>query len=187
MILFVAFVLLNSLFEANVLYTAQSMSCVDGGMQINYEGNVYPVELFNIDLSAEGYLHACSLIDHASVITFEFDESINRDTPLNLWIFLDGELLQERLIQDGKAIVRIHNPTYKYMDRCMRLNDSTDVFAPQSIYKDSNYTNKGARICLFLVSATVIYIVGWLGLMIRKRKNESALVGDEKNKNQSEE
>ena len=90
------------------------------------------------------------------------------------------------MIQDGKATVRIHNPTYKYMDQCMKLNDSTDVFAPQSIYKDSNYTNKGVRICLFLVSATVIYIVWWLGLMIIKRKNESALVGDEKNKDKSE-
>ena len=185
MILFVALFLMNSIFEANVLYTAQSMSCVDGGMQVEYEGNVYPVELFNVDLSADGYLRACSLIEKSSILTFEFDESVSFDTPLSLWLFIDGELLQEKLIQEGFAQIRIANPTYKYMDQCLKVTESTDVFAPEKIYKDANYTNKGTKVCLFLISATAIYAISWLGLTIRKRKREKLRLSEKTNQNET--
>ncbi len=170
MIFFYAILLLNSLFEANVRYTAQELSCVEGGMQLKYEGNHYPVELFNVDLSGEGYLYACSLIEDASVVTFEFDESVNQNTPLSLWIFLDGELLQKQLIQSEMAEVRIANPTYKYMDQCQSAEQSTQVFAPQSIYKEASYTGKGSLVCFVLISVTSVYILIWILLSRRKRK-----------------
>lgn len=169
MILFYAIVLLNSIFEANVRYTAQELNCVEGQMVLRYEGNNYPIELFNVDLNAEGYLAACSLIEDASVITFEFDESVNRDTPFSLWVFLDGELLQKQLIQSEMASVRVANPTYKYMDQCRDAEESMQVFAPQMIYKEADYTQKGGIVCLTLISATLIYCAVWFFLAKRKK------------------
>lgn len=143
-------------------------------MQIRYEGNSYPVELFNVDLSAEGYLEACSLIEDASVITFEFDESVNRDTPFSVWVFLDGVLLQKQLIQKELATVRIANPTYKYMDQCQNAEESTQVFAPQIIYKEATYTGKGNMLCLILVSITGMYCFLWFLFAKRKKRKQPA-------------
>lgn len=172
MIFFYAMVLFQLLFKPETLYSADSLVCKGNEMQMEVNGDVFPVSLFNIDYKEGGYLEACSLIEEASAVTFEFDSSVNQDSPFLLWIFLDGKLLQETLLERGKADILIANPTYKYMDECLKARQGSDTMAIQGFYHAGEDSGRGIYLCAALSAFTVIYASGLTCCLVRSRKNK---------------
>ena len=53
-------------------------------------------------------------MSQAETLTLEIDDHVAQTSPLPVWLFADGELVQRLLIEEGLASVSISNPEYTY-------------------------------------------------------------------------
>ena len=96
-------------------YPMQYVSCNETNIQLKDEQNTYDVKLFNIYLKqGQPQYQVCELLEDASNIEIEFDPLIEISEPLNAYIFIDGELLQEKIIKQELGYSKIDNPNYLY-------------------------------------------------------------------------
>lgn len=76
--------------------------------------------------------YTCNALKNASTIEIEYDKNANILDKYNrhlVWIFVDGELLQEKLIEKGYAKTAYLYDEYKYTNNLLKL---------ESIAKNSN-------------------------------------------------
>lgn len=50
-----------------------------------------------------GWQDACAILAEADEVSFEVDPLVSLEEPLPVYLFADGELVQERLLQEGKG------------------------------------------------------------------------------------
>ena len=100
-------------------YPITIVSCEDG-IQIEYLEQLQTLELFNV--SIVDVSDTCRLLLEADVVEIELEPNIQQDQTISAWVFVDGELLQQKLVEKELASVTRQNPTYAY-----QLQEETEV------------------------------------------------------------
>ena len=96
-------------------YPAEVKGCDAQGITLSAEGELFHAELFNVTYAEEdGWQDACTILAEADEVSFEVDPLVSLEEPLPVYLFADGEMVQERLLQEGKAVLSIRNPKYRY-------------------------------------------------------------------------
>ena len=122
--------------------------CVDGDtVWLNYNNDVKKFRLLGIDtpevdesLGKDASLYTCKLLSESKTIEIEYDkigykrDKYNREL---VWIFVDGELLQLKLLDLGFARVRYIYANYLYLES---LYDSENNAIDNRVGIWSDYT-----------------------------------------------
>lgn len=114
----------------NLTYTAEEWNCDQGQITVVLHEQSLPVTLFDIELTETGKTRACEILNQAASVTFEIDDHVAQTTPLPVWLFADGELVQRLLVEEGAASVSISNPDYTYAAQ-LKAASSKPVHCPQ--------------------------------------------------------
>ena len=94
-------------------YPAEVKGCDAQGITLSAEGELFHAELFNVTYAEEdGWQDACAILAEADEVSFEVDPLVSLEEPLPVYLFADGQMVQERLLQEGKAVLSIRNPNY---------------------------------------------------------------------------
>ena len=127
--LFILFININYVYADNIKYS----KCVDGDtFKLIINGKEETVRLLAVDTpesvkkdtevdyyGKEASEFTCNKIKNAKSITVEYDpnsDKVDKYDRLLLWVFIDGELLQESLVEGGYAKVAYLYNNYKYTD-----------------------------------------------------------------------
>lgn len=97
-------------FLTNTLYPAQKVDCNENQIRVFYEGNWFSINLFNVFVHED--VNVCTYLE--GDITFEFEELLDIKEPYSAYLFVDGKLLQNVLVDEGKASVLNNSLAYKY-------------------------------------------------------------------------
>ncbi len=88
--------------------------CEGESLVFSKEEQTFQATYFNVRMNEEAYAKACGYLNEAKVIQVEADPQSNLSQPVPLYIFVDGELLQKKLIEQGVSEIAIRNPEYLY-------------------------------------------------------------------------
>lgn len=91
-------------------YEINEYTCEKNNIKVAYDNVWYDVTLFNVFIEEDS--DVCSYLD--GELSIEFDSYVKIENPLNVYLFVDDELLQQLLIDHQEASVKIANPKYKY-------------------------------------------------------------------------
>lgn len=116
--------------------------CVDGDtikILLNDDKKVYTVRMLAVDTpesvhptkiveyyGKEASEYTCNLVTNAKKIEIEYDEGSNKTDKydrLLVWVFVDGELLQKKLIENGYAKVAYLYDDYKYTGELEKIQE----------------------------------------------------------------
>lgn len=113
----------------------------------------------------------CKSIQNASSITLEYDDNSDTYDKYNrhlAWVYVDGILLQDALIQKGLAKVAYLYGDYAYTER---LQTSEKIAQEQQLGIWSNEAPKKANYWYFLIIIVIILIIYILYPKSRKKIN----------------
>ena len=141
----------------NLTYTAEEWNCDQGQITVVLHEQSLPVSLFDVELTDAGKIRACEIVSQAETLTLEIDDHVAQTTPLPVWLFADGELVQRLLIEEGLASVSISNPEYTYAAQLQ------PVIARGSVSSVTEYSRRrgevGLAILCFMTSG---FLVLWI-------------------------
>lgn len=154
-------------------YEVHIQSCQKEGIVAESEGSKLSLSLFNIRIKNDsGWKKTCSLLEDAEHVTMEVDPSTQITENLSVYLFADGQLLQEELLAKGMAYLLIRNPEYTYEKRMEKAEmQTTQTMAKPVIEKKhQSYPLQGPvflGICVLL----------WMGMLlvygIHKKKKKT--------------
>ena len=124
------------LFGFNLVYANENVkfyACVDGDtFKIQDNGSVKVIRMLSIDTpesvkanseieyyGKEASEYTCNMLKNAKIIELEYDEKsdmTDRYDRMLAWVYVDNELLQEKLVENGYARVAYVYDKYKYVD-----------------------------------------------------------------------
>lgn len=114
----------------------------------------------------EASIYTCQMVKEAKVLQIEYDLNSDRKDKYNrslAWLWIDGTLLQESLIQEGLASVAYLYGDYKYVNL---LQEKESIAKQKQLGIWSNYietkpdltwTGIGIIVCIFLFFTSPIY------------------------------
>lgn len=117
----------------------------------------------------EASQYTCSLLEEAKKIEIEYDHNSNKTDKYNrhlVWVFVDGELLQEKIIQKGYAEVAYLYDDYKYTNI---LKEEEIIAKKNKIGLWSEYTEEGVNYIYIIVIVGVIVIICIFSDKFRKK------------------
>ena len=117
----------------------------------------------------EASQYTCSLLEEAEKIEIEYDHNSNKTDKYNrhlVWVFVDGELLQEKIIQKGYAEVAYLYDDYKYTNI---LKEEEIIAKKNKIGLWSEYTEEGVNYIYIIVIVGVIVIICIFSDKFRKK------------------
>lgn len=94
---------------SGITYDVDEYRCKDNILQIAYENKWIEIKLFNIVI--EDSVDICTYIKDD--IKIELEENIQSQKN-EVYVFVNGTLLQSKLIEDNKAKVKLKSPAFKY-------------------------------------------------------------------------
>lgn len=97
-------------FEQEEIYEVETYSCEENTLRIKQKENWFNIHLFNVNIE-EG-VNICTYIN--GEIRVEFETAVQLKEPYEAYVFVNHVLLQEQLIEDKKATIKIQSPAYKY-------------------------------------------------------------------------
>lgn len=152
-----------SFFTQGTTYPVELKSCDQDRIFISYEDESFEIKLFNIILQEEGKETICAQLNEAKDIKIEIDKSSSLEEPINAYVFLDEELLQEKLIMSKGAKIAIHNPEYKYAARLKNaedaLNTMSDPILEKPIQKVKPSSGYRYLIALIIIWISLFYLI----------------------------
>lgn len=98
-------------FQHDTRYSVSEYKCNDNVIKVKYEDHWYELVLFNIVLDENS--DVCSYIK--GDVSFEIDPYIKIENPLNAYVYVNDVMLQQVLIDERKANIKISNPKYKHI------------------------------------------------------------------------
>lgn len=120
---------------ADHLVQATLVGCIDGDTAtLNVEGTQHKVRFISIDTpevdrndyyAKEAKEYTCNRLK-SGTISLEFDENSDRFDDYNrmiAWVYVDGALLQEEIVEQGYGRVKYVYGDYKYVDALYELQD----------------------------------------------------------------
>ena len=125
-----------------------------------YQQEEMKLELFNVDISDEGWQYLNERINEASKITIEFDPSSQIQSPYSVYLFADGSLLQEELIEKQLASIQIRNPEYTYESKMEEASHQQMVMASVDVKEE---TTRPLLAPLYLAVASIC----WMMIVVR--------------------
>lgn len=78
-------------------------------IKMNIKDEIQEVELFNIHV--KDHRHLCQRLETAQTLELSYEPKANTQ---QVYLFADGKLIQEELLAQGEAYLKIANPTYEY-------------------------------------------------------------------------
>lgn len=108
-------------------------------LAINTPESTNKIEPYGKDASK----FTCNLLSQANIIEVEFDPNSNKKDKYDrylAWIFVDGELIQEKLLEKGYAEIKYIYGDYLYLDRLKKIENSAKQKELGIFHKkDSNF------------------------------------------------
>jgi len=118
--------------------------------------------------------YTCSLLTEASVIEIEYDPNSNQVDKYDrhlVWIFIDGILLQEKVIQKGLGEVAYLYGDYKYADDLKKAQEGAKE-KQLGIWSEENTEENISYLYIFIVILIlIIFSKSIRNKVIRKTKN----------------
>lgn len=149
-----------------VRYLGSVNVCTKNGFIFSYEKATYSMRLFNVMVSEEGYRKACELLLATPTIEIEIDDFAPTTQGMEVYAFVEGELLQQYLITHQLARIKLRNPEYEYYPQMMEL-ETFEVSEEVEIEPKSREFNR-ENANKFIYSQLVLIIVVFLVLILRK-------------------
>lgn len=128
-------------FVSDVRYEIKEYTCKANQISIFYENTWTDIELFNINIQND--VDVCAYLEGS--IEVEFEKNVQSHTHL-AYVFVDGVLLQESLVEKGLASVKLASPAFKYTFQ----NKKEAVFAIEEKAKQKTFSTsrKIAYMCI---------------------------------------
>ena len=170
----VGFIIIVLLFNINV-YAKETVildKCVDGDtawfiynnesskfrfLAIDTPESTTQIEEFGKEASS----YTCDQLKKASKIEIEFDPNSDKQDKYDrylAWIFVDGELLQEKIIENGYAEINYIYGDYKYLDD-LKKSEQEAKEHKKGIYSNNNEEDINSYDKLFIIIGIVIIII----------------------------
>lgn len=113
--------------------------------------------------------YTCSLLKGATKIEIEYDSNSDKTDKYNrhlVWVFVDGDLLQEKIIQKGYAEVAYLYGDYKYTNK---LEEALEVAKKNKVGMWSEYTEDDINYIYIVVIVGIILIICIFSNKFRKK------------------
>ena len=123
------------------------------------------------DYGIEASEYTCRELTNAKKIEIEFDPNSDKQDKYDrylVWVFVDGELLQEKVVEKGYAEVKYTYGKYKYLDTLYKKQD----YAKKNklgIWSDTEYEipTNNYIIILSIIGILVILIILYITKIMR--------------------
>lgn len=153
-------ILLATLFPflSRTRYEVEFQKMDDKKIEVVCENSELSLSLFNVEMKNEhGWEVVEQLVKEADHITMEIDPTTQVKQDLSVYLFLDGRLLQEELLERGIAYISIRNPNYTY-EKQMEIAESKTRSVMGKENQDEN--KKGFPIVapLYVVNMLILWI-----------------------------
>ena len=115
--------------------------------------------------------YVCDLLTTASKIELEYDDASDKTDKYDrhlVWVFVDNELLQEKIVKEGLAEVKYVYGDYKYLDD---VNEALDYAKTNklNIWSDSEESTNQYDYIIVLIGGIVIIVVCIFNKKSRKK------------------
>ena len=134
----------NAYTDVNKLNEYKVVRVVDGDtFVIEFKGKQEKVRLIGVDTpesvhptkgveyyGKEASDYTCNLVKNAKKIEIEYDDNsdkVDKYDRLLVWVFVDGELLQKKLIENGYAKVAYLYDDYKYTSELQKVQEKVSA------------------------------------------------------------
>lgn len=126
--------------------TVKLSDCVDGDtikILLNNDEEVYTVRMLAVDTpesvhptvgveyyGKEASNYTCDLVTNAKNLEIEYDKDSDKTDKYNrllVWVFVDGELLQKKLVENGYAEVAYLYGDYKYTSELQTVQEKASA------------------------------------------------------------
>lgn len=157
-------------------YPVEYVSCKPNEIMVRHEDETIQISLFNTQITNDdGWETTCNIIKDAKKLNFELDPTTKIDDPLSVYLFADGKLVQETIIETKNAYPMIHNPEYTYEAQLESAAALTQVMAkPDKKNIETTYPIMAPLVllvCMLLWVVMFSYIVFKLKKKKRIKKN----------------
>lgn len=142
--------------------------CVDGDTAwFNLNDEVIKTRFLAIDTpestnkiekyGKEASKFTCDLLSNAKKIEIEYDDNSDKQDKYKrelVWIFVDGELLQEKIVENGYAEIKYIYGDYKYLnqlDKALNKAKKNKVNLWNNNVDDTNYILVGIIILIIII------------------------------------
>ena len=113
--------------------------------------------------------YTCSLLKNANKIEIEYDSNSNKTDKYNrhlVWVFVDGELLQKKVIKKGYAEVAYLYGDYKYTNK---LEEALEVAKKNKVGMWSDYTEDDVNYIYIIVFVGIVIVICVFSDSFRKK------------------
>lgn len=144
-------------------YSVTLHSVEDHKIVVEENGNAFEITLFNLKITKEeGWDTIEKALHNAKRVEIEVDATSKIAEPLPVYLFVDGELLQETLIAKQCAYTMIHNPQYRYEERLLAVEEAQSTMASSMDQKQERKgKSQGWMFLLFLFCSWCFTIIYW--------------------------
>ena len=191
----VFFVLL--LFNVSIVYASNSKfkvtldSCIDGDTaRFVIKDEVKTVRFLSINtpeiahddivgepFGEEASIFTCNLLTNASVIKLQYDSKSDKEDKYGrvlAWVFVDDELLQEKLVSEGLAEVKYVYKDYKYSSQLKDIEleakkNELGIWATAHVFDKSDDDNYEFYVIILGVLVIGISCLRWIYYHILKK------------------
>lgn len=130
----------------------------------------------------EASKYTCSLLTDANTIEIEYDSNSDKTDKYNrhlVWVFVDGELLQKKIIEKGLAEVAYLYADYKYTDI---LKSAQEEAKANQLGLWSSKIETSNNTCTYIFIGIIILII----VCIFSKKTRSKVISEGKSKIKSQ-
>ena len=118
----------------------------------------------------EASKYTCSMLTNANIIEIEYDSNSDKTDKYNrhlVWVFVDGELLQRKIIEEGLAEIAYLYGDYKYTD-ILNIAQSEAKNKQLGLWSNRTETNNNTFTYIF-ISIIILVIICIFNNKIRNK------------------
>lgn len=149
-----------------IKYSGKVSNCDKNGFIFQQEVSSYSMKLFNIMMSEKGKKKACELLEQAKFVEIEIDRNAPSIYVTEVYAFVEGKLVQEYLIENDFARIKLRNPEYKYFQDMIEAGID-EVSGDITLTEPARTFDRTRANQFFFVQFFVIFLVA-LFMILRK-------------------
>ena len=185
------------LFNVSIVYASNGKfkvtldSCIDGDTaRFVIKDEVKTVRFLSINtpeiahddvvdepFGEEASIFTCNMLTNASVIKLQYDSKSDKEDKYGrvlAWVFVDDELLQEKLVSEGLAEVKYVYKDYKYSSHLMDIEleaktKEIGIWATAHVFDKSDDDNYEFYVIILCVLVIGIFCLRWIYYHILKK------------------
>lgn len=142
-------------------YRGRVLVCNYNSFLFEYENNQYEMKLFNVMLNDVGNKSICAILTD-NFIEIEIDKLASTSEVIEVYAFVNDELLQVRLIEENMARLTLRNPEFKYYSEMMNsksveVNSETVIDGAMRDF-DRMRANNFLFVNFWLIAMTLLFL-----------------------------